>query len=169
MLALYDSDKAFRNLYDGVADLFVWLLKSGLEHLRAGDTAKIVFAAKWCPSLRSSYDRAMLLYEAIARRVFPRDSSPEYLAIPDKHYAYRVRNRLRREVQVPLRKVLELPEVYMSAGKWDELPCARAWRPRPCASTRGVLAVLLSSGNALLLSFFLCISYEFCVCCCLCK
>ncbi|XP_044348637.1 uncharacterized protein [Triticum aestivum] len=46
MLALYDSDKAFRNLYDGVADLFVWLLKSDLEHLRTGDMAKIVFAAK---------------------------------------------------------------------------------------------------------------------------
>ncbi|XP_037489908.1 uncharacterized protein LOC119368894 [Triticum dicoccoides] len=46
VLARYDSDEAFRNLYDGVADLFVWLLKSGLEHLRAGDTAKIVFAAK---------------------------------------------------------------------------------------------------------------------------
>ena len=48
--------------------------------------------------------------------------SPEYLAIPCKHYACRV---LRREVQVPLRKVLELPEVYMSAYKWDELPYAR--------------------------------------------
>ena len=125
MLARYDSDEAFRNLYDGVADLFVWLLKSGLEHLRAGDTAKIVVAAKWCLPLRALYDGAKLLYEAIARWVFPRDSSPEYLTIPNKHYAYRVRSRLRREVQVPLRKVLELPEVYMSARKWDELPYAR--------------------------------------------
>ncbi|XP_037425191.1 uncharacterized protein LOC119290662 [Triticum dicoccoides] len=48
----------------------------------------------------------------------------------------RVRNRLRREVQVPLRKVLELPEVYMSAHTLDELPYARSWRSRPCASTR---------------------------------
>ncbi|XBJ18785.1 hypothetical protein VPH35_009869 [Triticum aestivum] len=46
VLARYDSDEAFHNLYYGVANLFVWLLKSGLEHLRAGDTAKIVFAAK---------------------------------------------------------------------------------------------------------------------------
>jgi hypothetical protein len=37
----------------------------------------------------------------------------------DKHYAYRV--RFRREVLVSLRKALELPEVYMSAGKWDEI------------------------------------------------
>ncbi|KAI4991038.1 hypothetical protein ZWY2020_039409 [Hordeum vulgare] len=125
LLARYGSDEAFRGLYDGVAGLFASLLKSELEHLRAGETAKIGLAAKWYPSLRSSYDRATLLCEGIARRVYPRDSNPEYLAIPDKHYAYRVRNWLQREVQVPLRKVLELPEVYMSGHKWNELPYAR--------------------------------------------
>uniref|UniRef100_A0ACD5WYB0 Uncharacterized protein n=1 Tax=Avena sativa TaxID=4498 RepID=A0ACD5WYB0_AVESA len=124
-LSRYDSDENFRFLYDRVAELFAELLKSDLEHLRSGDTSKIGLAAKWCPSLRSSYDRATLLCEAIARRIFPRESSPEYLSIPDKHYAYRIRSRLRREVHVPLRKVLELPEVYMTAGKWDELPYAR--------------------------------------------
>ncbi|RCV28018.1 hypothetical protein SETIT_5G372000v2 [Setaria italica] len=124
-LARYASDEAFRHLYDRVADTFAELLKSDVEHLRAGDTSKIGLAAKWCPSLRSSYDRATLLCEAIARRVFPRESNKEYLDLSDKHYTYRVRNLLRREVLVPLRKVLELPEVYMSAGQWDELPYAR--------------------------------------------
>ncbi|KAM0872860.1 hypothetical protein ACQ4PT_038420 [Festuca glaucescens] len=121
----YDSDENFRFLYDRVADLFAELLKSDLEHLRSGDTAKIGLAAKWCPSLRSSYDRSTLLCEAIARRIFPRESNPDYLSLSDEHYAYRVRSRLRREVHVPLRKVLELPEVYMTKGKWDELPYAR--------------------------------------------
>uniref|UniRef100_A0ACD5XDV9 Uncharacterized protein n=1 Tax=Avena sativa TaxID=4498 RepID=A0ACD5XDV9_AVESA len=124
-ISRYDSDQSFRLLYDGVAELFAVQLKSDLAHLRAGDVAKLTLAAKWCPSLRSSYDRSTLLCEAIARRMFPRDSSPEYLAMPDEHYAYRVRDRLRREVLVPMRKVLELPEVYMSAHKWDELPYAR--------------------------------------------
>ncbi|KAF8701421.1 hypothetical protein HU200_033584 [Digitaria exilis] len=101
------------------------MLKSDVEHLRAGDTTKIGLAAKWCPLLRSSYDRATLLCEAIARRIFPRESSQEYLNISDKHYAYRVRDRLRREVLVPLRKALELPEVYMCACKFEELPYAR--------------------------------------------
>ncbi|CAN6184228.1 unnamed protein product [Urochloa humidicola] len=41
------------------------------------------------------------------------------------HYAYRALHRLRREVLVPLRKVLELPEVYMSAQRWSELPYTR--------------------------------------------
>ncbi|CAL4886230.1 unnamed protein product [Urochloa decumbens] len=124
-LARYESDEAFRFLYDRVAEMFAEMLKSDVEHLRAGDTSKISLAAKWCPSLRSSYDRATLLCEAIARRIFPRESSQEYLNIPDKHYAYRVRDRLRREVLVPLRKALELPEVYMCACKFEELPYAR--------------------------------------------
>ena len=124
-LSRYDSDENFRCLYDRVAELFAELLKSDLEHLRSGDTTKIGLAAKWCPSLRSSYDRSTLLCEAIARRIFPRESSPEYLGMPDKHYAYRIRSRLRRDVLVPLRKVLELPEVYMTSGNWDKLPYAR--------------------------------------------
>jgi hypothetical protein len=84
--------------------MFAEMLKSDVGHLRAGETAKIGLAAKWFPSLRSSYDRATLLCEAIARRIFPRESSQEYFNISDKHYAYRVRDRLRREVLVPLRK-----------------------------------------------------------------
>ncbi|KAG2582980.1 uncharacterized protein LOC120712020 [Panicum virgatum] len=124
-LARYESDESFRFLYDRVAETFAEMLKSDVEHLSAGDTAKIGLAAKWCPSLRSSYDRAILLCEAIARRIFPRESSQEYLNISDKHYAYRIRDRLRREVLVPLRKALELPEVYMCACKFEELPYAR--------------------------------------------
>ncbi|OEL23867.1 hypothetical protein BAE44_0015115 [Dichanthelium oligosanthes] len=124
-LSRYESNEAFRFLYDHVAEMFAEMLKSDVEHLRAADTAKIGLAAKWCPSLRSSYDRATLLCEAIARRIFPRESNQEYLNISDKHYAYRVRDRLRREVLVPLRKALELPEVYMCACKFEELPYAR--------------------------------------------
>ncbi|KAK1670718.1 hypothetical protein QYE76_058877 [Lolium multiflorum] len=124
-MSRYESDEKFRHLYDRVAELFAEQLKADLEHLRAGDTAKLTLAAKWCPSLRSSYDRSTLICEAIARRMFPRESTPEYLGMADKHYAYRVRDRLRREVQVPLRKALELAEVYMSAQKWEDLPYAR--------------------------------------------
>lgn len=45
--------------------------------------------------------------------------------LEDAHYAYRVRNRLRKEVLVPLHKVLEIPEVYICANKWEELPYKR--------------------------------------------
>ncbi|KAL7177685.1 hypothetical protein ACSBR2_030948 [Camellia fascicularis] len=55
-------------------------------------------------------------------KVFPRESDPDYEAIEEAHYAYRVRDRLRREVLVPLHKALELPEVYMSAKQWELVP-----------------------------------------------
>ncbi|TKW09656.1 hypothetical protein SEVIR_6G117000v4 [Setaria viridis] len=125
-LETYYGDGAYRFLFDCVAQFFADLLASDLEQLApGGKKRKIGLAAKWCPTPGSSFDRTTLLCEAIARRLFPRDSSPDYSDLSEEHYAYRVLHRLRREVLVPLRKVLELPEVYMSAQRWSELPYTR--------------------------------------------
>jgi ABC-type xylose transport system substrate-binding protein len=62
------SDDALCFLYDGVAKVFAEMLKSDVEHLRVGDTTKIGLAAKWCPSLRSSYDRAMNKYKEVFQK-----------------------------------------------------------------------------------------------------
>jgi len=125
-LETYYNDGAYRFLLDCVAQFFADLLASDVEQLApGGQKRKIGLAAKWCPTPGSSFDRTTLLCEAIARRLFPRDSSPEYSDLSEEHYAYRVLHRLRREVLVPLRKVLELPEVYMSAQRWSELPYTR--------------------------------------------
>ncbi|WVZ79336.1 hypothetical protein U9M48_026927 [Paspalum notatum var. saurae] len=125
-LEMYYGDRAYRFLFDCVAEFFAGLLSSDLEQLApGGKKRKIGLAAKWCPTPDSSFDRTTLLCEAIARRLFPRDSSPDYAALAEEHYSYRVLHRLRREVLVPLRKVLELPEVYMSAQRWSELPYTR--------------------------------------------
>ncbi|WVZ93553.1 hypothetical protein U9M48_039523 [Paspalum notatum var. saurae] len=125
-LETYYGDGAYRFLFDCVAQFFADLLASDLEQLApGGKKRKIGLAAKWCPTPGSSFDRTTLLCEAIARRLFPRDSSPDYAELSEEHYAYRVLHRLRREVLVPLRKVLELPEVYMSAQRWSELPYTR--------------------------------------------
>ncbi|XP_008812490.2 uncharacterized protein LOC103723376 [Phoenix dactylifera] len=121
----YERDPEYRFLHDSVADVFAELLRTDLGHLNSGEFDELSLAAKWCPSLDSSYDRSTLLCEAIARRLFPRDSEPEYAALENRHYAYRVRDRLRRAALVPLRGALELPEVYMSAGRWDSLPYNR--------------------------------------------
>lgn len=43
----------------------------------------------------------------------------------EAHYAYRVRDRLRKDVLVPLRKVLELPEVFIGANRWKLIPYNR--------------------------------------------
>ncbi|KAK3132112.1 hypothetical protein QOZ80_6AG0515970 [Eleusine coracana subsp. coracana] len=125
-LETYYGDHTYRFLFDSVANFFADLLASDLEQLGpSGNKRKIGLAAKWCPTPGSSFDRTTLLCEAIARRLFPRDSSPDYADMSEEHYAYRVLHRLRREVLVPLRKVLELPEVYMSAQRWSELPYTR--------------------------------------------
>ncbi|KAI7996281.1 Uncharacterized protein L728 [Camellia lanceoleosa] len=55
----------------------------------------------------------------------PKKASKEYEGIDEAHYAYRVRDRLRKEVLVPLRKVLKSPEIYMSANQWNVLPYTR--------------------------------------------
>ncbi|KAI4969659.1 hypothetical protein ZWY2020_000573 [Hordeum vulgare] len=122
----YYGDRAYRFLFDAVADFFAALLASDMKQMAPGSKKrKIGLAAKWCPTPGSSFDRATLLCEAIACRLFPRDSDPEYAELSDEHYSYRVLRRLRREVLVPIRNALELPEVYMCAQRWDELPYAR--------------------------------------------
>ncbi|KAI3858548.1 hypothetical protein MKX03_005596 [Papaver bracteatum] len=124
-LERYNNDSEYRNLHDRVSEIFAEFLISDLKHLNSGETGKITLASKWCPSLDSSFDKATLLCESIARRIFPRSSCPEYEGVEEGHYAYRIRNRLRKEYLVPLRQVLELPEVYMSSKMWESLPYNR--------------------------------------------
>lgn len=124
-LERYNRDPDYRFLHDRVSDLFADHLKSDLEYLNAGNPNKISLAAKWCPSLDSCFDRATLLCEAIARKVFPKEKYSEYSELEEAHYAYRVRDRLRKEALVPLRRALELPEVFMGANRWNELPYHR--------------------------------------------
>ncbi|XP_049388412.1 uncharacterized protein LOC125852759 [Solanum stenotomum] len=121
----YYSDEHYRRLHDKISDFFAELLREDLEKLNSGKSNEISLAAKWCPTVDSSYDKATLMCESIAKKVFPRESYSEYDGVEEGHYTYRVRNRLRKDVLVPLHKALELPEVYMSANKWNSLPYNR--------------------------------------------
>lgn len=121
-LKRYLEDSRYRALHDLIAEIFTTLLSKDLEALKLGKVKGISLAAKWCPSLDSSYDRSTLLCENIARRLFPRE---DFNTEEDRHYVYRARDRLRKQVLVPLRKALQLPEVYMSSNLWGELPYER--------------------------------------------
>lgn len=125
VLDRYGRDPDFRFLYERVSDVFAECLKIDIGHLNSKEYNKISLAAKWCPSLDSSFDRSTLLCESIAKKVYTRDLYAEYEGIEEVHYAYRVRDRLRKEVIVPLRKVLELPEVYIGANQWNAIPYNR--------------------------------------------
>ena len=121
----YAKDPDFRFLHDRVSDYFAECLRKDHEFLKSGLVTKVSLAAKWCPSVDSSFDRHTLLCETIGKRVFPRDEYKEYEGVEEAYYAYRVRDRLRKEVLVPLRKVLELPEVFIGANRWDLIPYNR--------------------------------------------
>ncbi|KAK9090029.1 hypothetical protein Sjap_023206 [Stephania japonica] len=121
----YNRDPEYRFLHDRISEVFADTLVADLEFLKSGQAQKISLASKWCPSLDSSFDRSTLLCESIAKRVFPRESDPEYESIEEAHYAYRVRDRLRKQVLVPLRQALELPEIYISSNRWNLLPYER--------------------------------------------
>jgi hypothetical protein len=97
---------AYHFLHNCVADIYADLLKSDIEFLNLGEVEKISLAAKWCPSVNSFYDRRTQICESIAKALFPFDSDPGYFVIENAHYVYRVRNRLMKEVLVPLRKAL---------------------------------------------------------------
>ncbi|WJX62800.1 hypothetical protein P8452_47758 [Trifolium repens] len=118
----YTSDPNFKFLHDSISDHFADCLKKDLEFLKSGSPTKISLAAKWCPSVDSSFDRSTLLCETIAKKIFPRE---EYEGVEEAHYAYRVRDRLRKDVLVPLRKVLELPELFIGANQWNLIPYNR--------------------------------------------
>ncbi|PRQ22782.1 hypothetical protein RchiOBHm_Chr6g0254021 [Rosa chinensis] len=74
----YQNDQRYRNLHYQVADLFAGFLKSDLKFLESGEIENISFAAKFCPSIGSKYDRETLICEVIAKRIFPRDDYEEY-------------------------------------------------------------------------------------------
>ncbi|MED6121291.1 hypothetical protein PIB30_028792, partial [Stylosanthes scabra] len=73
LLDRYNGDENFRLLHDSVSDHFAYCLKDDLQKLNSGALAKISLAAKWCPSVDSSFDRSTLLCETIAKRIFPRE------------------------------------------------------------------------------------------------
>ncbi|TQE05071.1 hypothetical protein C1H46_009363 [Malus baccata] len=120
-VARYEHDPDFRFLHERISDIFAEFLKADMESLKSNQRNKITLAAKWCPSIDSSFDQVTLICESIARKVFPRESYKEYDGVEEAHYAYKVRDRLRKEVLVPLRKILELPEVYMGANEWGSI------------------------------------------------
>ncbi|KAH9289087.1 hypothetical protein KI387_033204, partial [Taxus chinensis] len=118
-LQRYHQDPLYRALHDKISLHFSDLLVKDLEAIKSQKNPRLTLAAKWCPSLDSSYHLSTLLCENIACRVFPREEYAD--VVDDRHYAYRVCERLRKEVLVPLRKTMHFPEVYMSANLWGEL------------------------------------------------
>ncbi|KAL2924126.1 hypothetical protein RDABS01_015617 [Bienertia sinuspersici] len=119
----YVQDPGYRFLHERVSDMFADLLRSDFETLKNGNVEELSFAARDCPSIDSSYDRHTLLCESIAKKVFARESDPDYLRIEDVHYVYRVRSRLRKDVLAPLRSAVQKEAERKQKGNKDVSDC----------------------------------------------
>ncbi|CAL2252626.1 unnamed protein product [Prunus armeniaca] len=106
----YETDPDYRFLHDRVSDLFAHCLNRDIQLLKntfnvddhdhessSSKCLEITMAAQWLD------DRATLLCESVARRVF-QHPNPQRDVKEEAGYAYRLRERLRKEVVEPLRK-----------------------------------------------------------------
>ncbi|KAL6213297.1 hypothetical protein ACLB2K_012744 [Fragaria x ananassa] len=116
------NGRRYQGLHSQVADVFAEFLKSDLKYLESGEIENISSAAKFCPSLDSSYDKETLICESIAKRIFPREEYEEYRDIFEPHYGYRVRDRLRKQVLVPLRHALKSSQLNSDAVRKTKIP-----------------------------------------------
>ncbi|KAF9158277.1 hypothetical protein DFQ26_007807 [Actinomortierella ambigua] len=140
--ARFEHDAMYRMVHVEVARLFARQLKrdkQALIDMAAKAKAAAVAAAssssssspppppvlslagKWCPSLNQFHDKHTLISTTIAQILFPDwlpgESEPAYI--------HRVRQALRTEYYVPLRKALAVPEPLMTSYRWDEIEYSR--------------------------------------------
>ncbi|KAG0004107.1 hypothetical protein BGZ65_000927 [Modicella reniformis] len=117
--AKFKDDGFYRTLHLEIARLFANALAS--DKVRLAQEKSISLAAKWCPSLNQFHDNHTLIASTIAQILYPEKRSEE------DHVAYvnRVRQLLRQEYYVPLRKAIPVLEPMMSARRWDEIPYNR--------------------------------------------
>ncbi|KAJ6838501.1 uncharacterized protein M6B38_321130 [Iris pallida] len=123
-LERYSRDPEYRFLHDRIADFFAERLASDAERLRAGKPFDVGLARQVVPLSRLVVRPVHPPLREHREEDVPKDH-PDYVDLEDEHYAYRVRLRLRRDVLVPLREALDLPEVYMSGGRWGSPPYSR--------------------------------------------
>ncbi|XP_034217527.1 uncharacterized protein LOC117629130 [Prunus dulcis] len=101
-IAMNNSNSDYRFLHDRVSDIFADYLREDIQNLEKQQEEILSSAAFACPPVGSSLDRATLLCESIAMKVFPIESQ----GLQEAHYTDRVRDRLSKEVLVPLAEFL---------------------------------------------------------------
>ncbi|KAB2633476.1 hypothetical protein D8674_029723 [Pyrus ussuriensis x Pyrus communis] len=112
---MYKRDPNYQLLHERVSDLYAECLKSDIQNLKEYEKEKmadvvelrLTTAARWCPSVDSYYDRATLLCESIARKVFLREKGSQGVGVEEEaDYGFRVREQLMNEVLEPLRRFM---------------------------------------------------------------
>ncbi|KAF9111543.1 hypothetical protein BGX27_004765 [Mortierella sp. AM989] len=116
---MFRDNSLYRSIHIEVARLFANALSRDKERLKQSQS--ISLAAKWCPSLNQFHDNHTLIASTIAQILYP-DRRPE-----EGHVVYvnRIRQLLRQEYYVPLRKATPVLETMMAARRWDEINYSR--------------------------------------------
>ncbi|XP_068305244.1 uncharacterized protein [Pyrus communis] len=113
---MYERDPNYQLLHERVSDLYAECLTSDIQNLKEYEKEKmadvvelrLTTAARWCPSVDSYYDRATLLCESIARKVFLREKGSQGVGVEEEaDYGFRVREQLMTEVLEPLRTFMK--------------------------------------------------------------
>eukprot|EP00597_Dinobryon_sp_UTEXLB2267_P012698 CAMPEP_0170115432 /NCGR_PEP_ID=MMETSP0020_2-20130122/11488_1 /TAXON_ID=98059 /ORGANISM="Dinobryon sp., Strain UTEXLB2267" /LENGTH=681 /DNA_ID=CAMNT_0010342993 /DNA_START=54 /DNA_END=2099 /DNA_ORIENTATION=- len=120
---VFQDDKVYRLLHLSVAALFSKELKKDLHSLRNPTNESFSsLAAKWAPSPMLNHDKTTLIASTIAELMFPSSESNDGNEVETyKDYIDRVRMKYQTEVLAPLRRASFVPEVFMSAKKWNEV------------------------------------------------
>ncbi|KAG0236241.1 hypothetical protein BGW42_003886 [Actinomortierella wolfii] len=135
----FEHNAFYRTLHIEVARLFARALKRDKAKLleaaaaAAASTPQLSLAGKWCPSLNQFHDKHTLISTTIAQILFP-DWLP---GETEPAYIHRVRQALRTEYYVPLRKALLVLEPFMTSYRWDEIDYSRV--PANAMKTNKVL------------------------------
>ena len=111
----YNSDHKYRSLYDKIVEIFAKQLNSDLEGM-AKNVSSISLAGKWAPTNRHHFDKYLFISGEIGKylcRLMKKDDMINNSSLVSDFY--------QKEVCSPLRKYLNIPEVYMSAKLWSEV------------------------------------------------
>jgi len=125
-LKRYDEDPLYRSLFERIGQLFAEKLREDLAQMQLGQ--RVSLCAKWCPLPQHSFDRRTLIFECIARWLFPA-TLLQFHGISERHYAFRVRDMLRKAIS-QLKEYMKVPERLMCMGRLGELSYQRV--PATC-------------------------------------
>lgn len=90
---------------------------------------QLSLAAKYAPSISTAHDRATNIASAVAELLWargklriPYNQSNQPLSLEK---VQDLRGAYTRWILSPLRRFLQIPEIYMSSNRWNELPYKR--------------------------------------------
>ncbi|KAK9812916.1 hypothetical protein WJX72_005760 [[Myrmecia] bisecta] len=124
-------DPAFRLLHLAVASVFASQLQRDRAVRERGEW-QVSLVGKWAPSPAGAHDRTTLIATAVAQLLFPAETH-RCAGETSAAFMQRIRMLYQREYLAPLRRHLKVPEVFMAAKRWHQLPYGRV--PSICMKT----------------------------------